>query len=105
MSTLSQDELAEIAGGLGEKLGFLIASAPWSDDVKLAWVALLDEMTNDEISEFSEIMEFLFADAMTQEIDDAFEKQTQLVRASHPEYQQKMVALEKLEKTIKQRIG
>lgn len=104
MSTpvVSQADLEKTAEELGNKLGFYLASAPWPDEVKAAWAHLLGEMTIEEISEFSEIMEFMYADAMTQEIDTEFQKQAAELRAGD---QEKKKELDALYSRIRQRIS
>jgi hypothetical protein len=104
MSTpvVTQADLEKTAEELGKKLGFYLASAPWPDEVKAAWAHLLEDMTIEEISEFSELMEFMYADAMTQEIDGEFKKQAEALRAGE---QDKKKELDALYSRIRQRIA
>lgn len=76
----SQADLEKEGEALGKKLGFYIASAPWPDEVKMAWAQLLEEMSVEEIMKFLEIMEYNYLDAMTQDIDDEFRKQATKLR-------------------------
>lgn len=101
-SDVSQEDLEKVAEELGNKLGFYLASAPWPDDVKSAWAALLEHMSIEEITEFSEIMEHMYADAMTSEIDDVFKKEAERLRK---EDQEKLKELDMLYTRIKQRIS
>lgn len=71
-STISDAQIQQTAQELGEKAGFLLASAPWPDDVKAAWIRLVDDMSAEELTEFAEILEFMFADALTSDIDETF---------------------------------
>lgn len=108
MSTpvVTQADLEKTAEELGEKTGFLLSVAPWPNEVKSAWVYLLDHMTTEEITEFSEILEFMFADAMTQELDKEFEKQVEALRKSNaPAHEEKTKQLDALYTRIRQRIA
>ncbi|OGH67895.1 MAG: hypothetical protein A3C15_01695 [Candidatus Magasanikbacteria bacterium RIFCSPHIGHO2_02_FULL_50_9b] len=105
-SAVTQADLEKTAEELGEKAGFLLAAAPWPDDVKAAWVHLIDEMSTDEIGEFTELLEFLFADSMTADIDDEFKKQTDAVRHTQASSQQEALAqLDALHARVRARIS
>lgn len=101
-SEVTQADLEKVAEELGNKLGFYLSVAPWPDEVKSAWVILLEQMSIEEITEFSEIMEYMYADAMTSEIDDAFKKEVERLRK---EDQEKLKELDTLYTRIKQRIS
>lgn len=106
MSTpLSQADAEKIAEELGNKLGFLLSVAPWPDDVKAAWADLLEYMSTEEITEFSDTLELLYADAMTADIDKAFEAQVAELRgAQGTAHIEQMKQLETLFSKVKQRI-
>lgn len=101
-SDVSQEDLEKVAEELGNKLGFYLASAPWPDEVKSAWAALLEHMSIEEITEFSEIMEHMYADAMTSDIDDEFKKEAEKLRKDE---QEKIKELDALYTSIKQRLS
>ncbi len=103
---VTQEDLEKTAEELGEKLGFLLSVAPWPNEIKSAWVYLLDHMNSDELTEFSEILEFMFADLMTADLDKEFQKQIETLRKSNaPANEEKTKQLDVLFMRIKQRIA
>ena len=56
------------------KLGVLLAASPMPEDVKNAWIALLPEMTLEQIARLSDILEARYLDAKTEMIDVEYKK-------------------------------
>lgn len=68
------------------KLGVLFAASPMPENVKNAWLALLPEMTLEQIARLSDILEAQYADAKTQMIDEEYQKKlSEFVSGFDPE--------------------
>jgi ABC-type phosphate/phosphonate transport system substrate-binding protein len=75
-------EIEEVARAHGAKLGALIADSTMPDDVKEALVALLPEMSLEEIERLENILEAKYLDEQTRSIDAEYkEKIASLVEA------------------------
>ncbi|MBI3305288.1 hypothetical protein HYZ80_03140 [Candidatus Parcubacteria bacterium] len=65
----SVEKVQTLAGLLGRKLGLLLATAPLPEDEKQAWLAMLPEMTPEQLMRFSDLLEKRVLDAATAAID------------------------------------
>ena len=67
-----KQELQDQAVTLGRKLGFFIHSLDASDEVKQAWLAILEQMTLKQLGELTEVLETRFLDEQTRKVDEEF---------------------------------
>ncbi len=72
---------ATLARALGVKLGLLLAATPLSEDERESWLALIPEMTPEQLIRFSQLLEVRFFDAATAGLDAAWRTELTAVAA------------------------
>jgi len=70
--TSTGQELKDQAITLGRKLGFFINSLNASDEVKQAWLTVVENMSLEQLTELTDILETKFLDEQTRTIDENF---------------------------------
>lgn len=93
---------------LGRKLGLLLAAAPLPEDEEQAWLAMLPDMTPEQLMRFSDALEKRVLDAATAQIDAqwlARLRQLSAERSAREKQinEQTTSAISALERTLKER--
>ena len=99
--SLSKDQAKELAQTHGKKLGFLLAAAEIPDEIKQSWLALLPEMSLQQIDELVEILETNYLHSATKEVDEELKKKLKTIQEQYEQEidqtnKQALDALEKL---------
>jgi len=58
-----------------QKLGILLANSTMPEDIKESWLAILPEMSIEQIQQLLDILEAKYLDSQTKDIDEKFKKQ------------------------------
>lgn len=95
------------ATALGQRLGWLIANAPISNDVKESLLTLLPQMTPEQIDRLSDLLLSEFLNNQTRGIDDKFKRELEKIKIQADKEEEKIIAsanedLGKLEQKLKQ---
>ena len=75
---MEKKEIDEITKDLelhAKKLAILLHNSTMPDDVKLAWISLLPEMSAEQIGRLLNILEAKYLDEQTRDIDEKYKKE------------------------------
>ncbi|MDO8524816.1 MAG: hypothetical protein Q7R99_04295 [bacterium] len=83
-----------------QKLGLLLANSTMPEDIKESWLAILPEMSIEQIQQLLDILEAKYLDSQTKDIDEKFKKK---IEKELDKFQKKDAKIEKeVEKKAKE---
>ena len=92
MQNSEQKKLEELAKDKGQRLAFFLSQSKMPQEQKEAWLALLPEMSLEQVEELLDILEAQHLNQETDQVDDDFKEN---ITAIEDEYQQKQADLDK----------
>ena len=80
---LTADEVKGAMQAYGQRLGYFIAALDVADDVKEALLALLPEMTPEQLERLSDLLQGAFLAEQTSALDSEFEAELKRIKQEH----------------------
>lgn len=82
-SALSEEDVREALELRGAKLGVLLHASNFPDDVKSDIIAILPELSLDQIDELQDTLEAAYLDEATSDIDEVYKEVVEIVNKNH----------------------
>lgn len=83
MDDLSKKDLEEAAQAQGAKLGYLISTLNVSDKIKDSFLAVLPQMSLDQIGKLIELLEQNYVQQKTMDLDQKLEEELKKIKGEH----------------------
>ena len=87
LNELSREQILDLADAAGRKLGFLLATSAFDDDVKNALLHILDEATPAQIDALSRLLEEGYLSAQNKAMDEFLKNELAVIKAEYDHHQ------------------
>ena len=83
LEELSKEQILDLADAAGRKLGFLIATSPLDDDLKMAIIGILDSATPEQLHKLSQILEWSYFNASQSVMNEFIKSELEAIESGY----------------------
>ena len=86
-SDLSREQILDLAKAAGNKLGFLLAMSPLTDEQKEGFVNILEFAEPEQIDKLTQILEDSYLEANNKSLEEDFKKGLEIIKSEFEKQQ------------------